>query len=94
MADYKYPADLFREVLNQSEYSFYLTQWIDYASVKKWRLKMRHDIKLKNGETKHFCWPNGNSFSCKEGTYQDDDVASIRICQKQFPWSSSTTKGE
>lgn len=76
-----YPRDIFHELISgNSPYAFYLFQWVPYQiEAKKWRLKMRHDVKTFDGREAFGIWPNGNS--C--GPFKDDEVEFIRISKDQ-----------
>jgi len=82
--DYDYPRDIFQSLIEKnSPYAFYLFQWVPYQTdAKKWRLKMRHDVKHFDGRIEYGVWPNGNH--C--GSFRDDDVEFIRISKDQV-WS-------
>jgi len=74
------PQWIFDQIVYDSPYAFYLTQWIDYHNVAKtWRLKMPHEIKLKDGSEHIKCWPNANSWHCSTGRFEDDDVEFIKL---------------
>ena len=79
--DYEYPVDIFYELIQESPYAFYIFQWVPYhTDARKWRLKMLHDVKHKDGRIEYGVWPNGTH--C--GSFHDDDVEFIRISKKQF----------
>jgi hypothetical protein len=80
--DYTYPRDLFAGVIDSnSPYAFYLFQWVPYQTeAKRWRLKMKHDVRTFDGREAFGIWPNGTS--C--GPFRDDEVEFIRISRKQW----------
>jgi len=74
------PQWIFDQIVYDSPYAFYLLQWIDYHKVPgRNRLKMPHEIKLKDGSEHIKCWPNANSWRCSTGKFNDDDVEFIRL---------------
>lgn len=79
--DFEYPRDLFQELISSnSPYAFYIFQWVPYQTdAKRWRLKMRHDVKTFDGREAFGVWPNGNS--C--GPFKDEEVEFIRISKDQ-----------
>lgn len=81
--DVDYPRDVFEQLIKDgSPYAFYLFQWIPYQTeAKRYRLKMRHDVKTFDGREDHGVWPNGSSF----GQFKDDEVEYIRISKEYFP---------
>lgn len=54
----------------------YITGWQPYTG---WRIKMFHDIKLKDGTIIENCWPNADEWNCQ---YHDDEVSEIRISKR------------
>jgi hypothetical protein len=85
--DYEYPRDVFRRVIETgNNYSFYLFQWVPYQTeMKKWRLKMHHDVKTFDGRIEYNIWPNGEH--C--GSFHDSEVAFIRISRTDFEGKDS-----
>jgi hypothetical protein len=60
--------------------------WVPYGS-GQWRLKEFYDIRLKDGTEYKHMYPNGSSFSGKQGSFKDDDVAEIRLIpNSENPW--------
>lgn len=82
--DIDYPRDVFHELLQGgSPYAFYLLQWIPYQTeAKRWRLKMRHDVKHFDGRIEYGVWPNGSH--C--GSFKDEEVEFIRISRDQLAY--------
>lgn len=80
--DIDYPRDIFNALIAEnSPYAFYLFQWVPYQTdAKRWRLKMRHDVRTFDGREALGIWPNGNS--C--GPFKDDEVEFIRISKDQW----------
>jgi len=89
MSDPAYPRDFFDEMLSEnSPYAFYIFQWANYQSkefdgARRYRLKMLHDIKLFDGTVYEQCYPNADSFHCKNKIVKDNEVEFIRISRKQ-----------
>jgi len=77
-----YPRDIFSILIREnSPYAFYLFQWVPFQTeAKKWRLKLRHDVKTFDGREAFGVWPNGGE--C--GPFLDEEVEFIRISKKQF----------
>lgn len=85
-ADLSYPRDLFDELISESPYAFYLTQWVPYQTEAKCRrLKMFHDVKTFDGREAFEIWPNGDH--C--GPFKDEEVEFIRLSKNQFGDSDS-----
>ena len=75
-----YPREVLRELLENSPYWFYVTQWVPYQTdARRWRLKMLHDVKTFDGRIAESIWPNANS--C--GPFKDHEVEFIRISKNQ-----------
>jgi hypothetical protein len=81
--DVRYPRDVFNElIIGGSPYAFYLFQWVPYQTeAKKWRLKMRHDVKTFDGREAMGIWPNADNL----GPFKDREVEFIRISKEYFP---------
>lgn len=77
-----YPRDLFSALIDgNSPYAFYLFQWVPYQTeARRWRLKMKHDVRAFDGREALGIWPNGTS--C--GPFKDSEVEFIRISRKQW----------
>jgi hypothetical protein len=80
--DVGYPRDVFDALIDgNSPYAFYLFQWVPYQTdAKRWRLKMKHDVRTFDGREAFGIWPNGDS--C--GPFNDSEVEFIRISRKQW----------
>lgn len=76
-----YPREIFWDMIQQdSPYAFYIFQWVDYnEDAKRWRLKMHHDIELRDGTVMPDMYPNADAWSGSGGRVPDDLVARIRI---------------
>lgn len=88
----EYPRDVFYDLIeSNSPYAFYIFQWVPYHhdDVKKWRLKMLHDVKTFDGREAFNIWPNANS--C--GQFNDDEVEFIRISKNQYGSEWMNSKG-
>lgn len=99
-ADISDPRDLFCDMIQgkDSHYAFYLFGWVDHhgEDCKRYRLKMKHDIMLKDGTIIEGCRPNGCSWHGPNGQTTDDNVDKIRLSKDQS-WGSkdkSWTKPE
>ncbi len=77
----------------------YITQWIDYEGNHKNRLKMVHDIELKDGRVLTEYRPNGSGWYANvdrkgEPTRVDDSqVKRIRLSLRQYPWEADPNDG-
>ncbi len=82
----RYPRDVFNElIIGNSPYAFYLFQWVPYQTdARRYRLKMRHDVKHFDGREAFGIWPNANSM----GPFKDEEVEFIRISREYFPGES------
>jgi len=96
---YENPRDYFQGLIaGGNPYAAYLFQWVDYhEELHTYRLKMPHDIRLKNGDEHITCRPNGDSWYCDDGTtVADDKVSHIRLSKSQFygsdPWEFKPIK--
>ncbi len=77
-----YPRDIFGALIDgNSPYAFYLFQWVAYQTdARRWRLKMKHDVRTFDGREAFGIWPNGSS--C--GPFKDEEVEFIRISRRQW----------
>lgn len=79
--DIEYPREVFQALIGKnSPYAFYLFQWVPYQTdARRWRLKMKHDVRTFDGREALGIWPNGNH--C--GPFKDAEVEFIRISKDQ-----------
>ena len=81
------PRDYFRGLIHgDNPYAAYLFHWVDYhAELHTYRLKMPHDIRLKNGKEYMTCHPNADSWNCPDGkVFKDRQVTHVRLSKKSF----------
>lgn len=76
------------EMLEQLEFSAYLNQWVNYPENNQNRLKMTHDLTLKDGTILERYRPNACAwFKMFKGPgperVEDNDVAFIRLSLNQ-----------
>lgn len=84
--------DNLEEMLKDQDFKPYITQWIDYQANHQNRLKMHHDLRLKDGTELKRYRPNANSWykmspeDIGPAHVNDNDVAFIRLSETQH-WS-------
>lgn len=90
MSRYQDTRDSIDSLRKDLDYGFYVRQWIDYEEVHQNRIKLLHDIRLRDGRECIGYYPNGDSWSKftqdTEGPQlvYDNDVTHIRISEKQM----------
>jgi hypothetical protein len=81
------PRDFFRGLIHcNNPYAAYLFQWVEYREeLHTYRLKMPHDIRLKNGKEYMTASPNANSWhtTCGE-MINDKKVTHVRLSKNAF----------
>lgn len=91
--DIDYPRDIYTDIIaNGSPYAVYLFGWVDYEKdCHLYRLKMPHDIKLKDGTVHERCQPNGNGwYPASGGRFDDKDVQQIRLSKCHRWWDGDS----
>lgn len=87
--------DTFSAILQHKDRDFlpYITQWIDYQANNQNRLKMIHDLELKDGTILEQYRPNADSWYRQSkdtppgpAIVKDNQVAKIRLSLIQYPW--------
>lgn len=81
--------DALAVVLNDTDVSYYVRQWIDYRANNQNRVKLLHDIRLMDGSVHLGYYPNARAWSkFVEGSgplrVSDDEVEAIRLSVRQI----------
>lgn len=82
---YQTMRDMMVAAVHEPEYAFYVHHWVDYKhEAKYYRLKLQHDIRLKDGREFLGMYPNANAWSGKGGRFTDEQVTHIRVSKYQI----------